>query len=166
MTHRLFLGMPLPAVEAATLHAWARANLPAGTRPVPMENLHVTLAFLGDRSDREVQELKALVRMIQWPAVQVDTGRLCLMGRGALAIELHLPKSNGVCLAAVAAALENLGMNFPSRLHVTVGRTRGRPDLNAVAKLNPIEFTLDRLLLYDSTLTPSGAHYAILESAS
>ena len=47
---RLFLGFPLPDATAQAVAAWQRAELAVErVRIVPLENLHVTIAFLGSR---------------------------------------------------------------------------------------------------------------------
>lgn len=50
MTERLFLGIPFPAATAAALSRQLRQRFPRGLpgRPVPPENWHITLRFLGE----------------------------------------------------------------------------------------------------------------------
>ncbi len=164
MVHRLFLGMPLPAEAAAILHEWAQKHLPAYVRPVPLENLHVTLAFFGERSETELLELQSLVRGITWRGIQVRTGSLQRLGRNAIAIALDVT-SGSTALSSVAARLGGHSKRGTSQLHVTVGRPRTRPNLDDVLQPPELEFTLAQLHLFTSTLSPQGAQYTIVAGA-
>ena len=50
---RLFLALQLPSPTLDVLEAWADEHLHGG-RVVPRDHLHVTLAFLGSRPEREL----------------------------------------------------------------------------------------------------------------
>ncbi|MGN6217756.1 MAG: 2'-5' RNA ligase family protein [Solirubrobacterales bacterium] len=60
---RLFVALDLPDRIREGIAAWGREALsdPA-LRPVPVESLHVTLAFLGYRPEKEVERIAAAVR--------------------------------------------------------------------------------------------------------
>ena len=51
---RCFIGIPVPPALAATLTA---NPVPPTARPVPAANLHLTLAFLGERSRSQLEPL-------------------------------------------------------------------------------------------------------------
>ena len=69
---RLFCALRLPDPVLAALVAWQARHLSAG-RPVPPDNLHVTLAFLGHRP---AEELPAVARELAAAAAGAGPIRL------------------------------------------------------------------------------------------
>ena len=60
---RLFLGFRLPEPAARAIVRWQHAELhEQAVRPVPLENLHVTIAFLGSRPADEVGPIASVLR--------------------------------------------------------------------------------------------------------
>jgi len=59
---RLFVALDLPEELRDGIAAWGREALtdPA-LRPVAPESLHITLAFLGHRDEKEIEEIAAVV---------------------------------------------------------------------------------------------------------
>src|SRR3954454_558447 len=66
---RLFVALDLPDELREGIATWGREALedPA-LRPVPPRSLHVTLAFLGYRPEKEVERIAAAVRESAAPA--------------------------------------------------------------------------------------------------
>ena len=60
---RLFVALDLPGAVVEALDGWAREVVRAreGLRQVPAASLHLTLAFLGERPDEEVEAIGAAV---------------------------------------------------------------------------------------------------------
>jgi len=165
---RLFCALRLPDETVDALVEW-QALLPDGRfRPVPPDNLHVTLAFLGHRPRRDVEpvaaELEAAARAA--PPVRLSAhgyretrsvGMLVLDDAGgaaaALAVDLH-------------ARLERLGVYEPERRpwlpHVTVVRFRERPRLQpSLPELGQV--VPSGAAVYHSVLRPTGAQYVALQ---
>src|ERR1700755_70894 len=85
---RVFIALDLPDHVRAGLTAWGKAELvdPA-LRPTRPESLHVTLVFLGNREQAEVEEIAAVVRRSGVPAPVMkleDPISLPRRGRAAL----------------------------------------------------------------------------------
>jgi RNA 2',3'-cyclic 3'-phosphodiesterase len=72
---RLFVALDLPEATRDGIVAWGRRELtdPA-LRPVPRESLHVTLAFLGWRPERDAERLGEIVVGLESPAPEVELG--------------------------------------------------------------------------------------------
>jgi 2'-5' RNA ligase len=167
---RLFLGFRLPDAAAQAVVAWQDEQLAVErVRVVPVENLHVTIAFLGSRPAGELEAITdalrdsvgRIARPVLTPIRYRETrsvGMLVLddeQGRAArIAEDAH-------------ARLERLGVyELEARTwlpHLTVVRFRERPRLEpSIPDLGPV--TMSDAAVYMSRLRPDGAQYEVLES--
>lgn len=159
---RLFCGLRLPDDTADAIAAW-QAGL-AGGRPVPRDNLHFTLAFLGWQRRSRVAEV-------------VETLRRRCAGLQPFRFELvsyRETRSVGMLVFAPDDGAEALALGLQRDLlrevererwlpHVTVFRFKTRPRLRPkLPDLGPV-VTSDAAA-YLSVLRPSGAEYVVLES--
>jgi 2'-5' RNA ligase len=181
---RLFFAVEIPAASRSALGALVDSLAPRlrGVKWVDPANLHVTLKFLGNTPDAQVP---LVIRAAQRIASSVEPFELDLAGFGAfpsagrpriLWAALQGPVER---LAAMAAQLEAdlapLGFARETRPfsgHVTLGRARqGQripPVEEQVRKLAAAAFgrlPVRRLVLFQSTLTPSGPIYETLAYA-
>lgn len=178
---RLFVAVDLPDRVREGLLAWEEGALadPA-LRPVPPQSLHITLAFLGYRAEKEVPRIAEVVAESVGPAPWIELGDpVPIPPRG---------RPRMFALPALSPGTEALQEGLEQRLvaggfyepekrpfwpHVTVARVRPeargsrRPAVVAdpPAKL-PEElseaFLGVRLALYRSELKPTGARYVPL----
>jgi 2'-5' RNA ligase len=170
---RLFVALRLPEEVLAAVAAWQASSLPArDVRAVPREHLHVTLAFLGHRPARELDDVVAALRAAAasaGPDLRLAPARY----REARSVAMFVldDLSGGVTALAedVQARLEALGAyrreGRPWLPHVTVARFRARPGL----RLQPPAmgtFVPSDAAAYLSRLHPGGAQYAVLESVA
>ena len=168
---RLFCALRLPNETRDRLVAWeadAFAGV-AGVRPVPCENLHVTLAFLGHRP---AAELDAIVGALRAACAGVEPPRLTVRGyRETRSVGMLACDDDGDRATALAddlhERLEALGVYERDRRrwlpHVTVLRFRQRPRLRpGLPLLEP--FVTSDAAAYLSRLRPGGARYEVLES--
>jgi 2'-5' RNA ligase len=154
---RLFAAVELPGETRAALAAWGArvsAREPA-VRLVPVDSLHVTLAFLGSQEDPDAigQAVLACGRPL---ADQTVDGAAWLPARrpGVLVADLVREPSLLELQAGVAAALRpwHDPETRPYRPHVTVARVRrgerlGRREVAAPPRLT---FAATALVLYRS----------------
>jgi 2'-5' RNA ligase len=167
---RLFIAIDLPAEFKQTL-AKLRCELP-GARWVPAEQIHLTLAFLGEVEAASAWRLNTALAGIHLPPFT-----LCLTGPGCfphrqrprvlwvgLAPEAQLTN----LVAAVQAAILDCGLPVEERpftAHITLGRLRfpapcevgtflDQP-LPAHLPLLPVE----EFILYESRLYPQGVEH-------
>ena len=147
----------------------------ADLRPVREEALHVTLAFLGYRAEKEVEAIADAMR-------SAATGEAPLLVPGevmpvpprrARLFALDLEDSDGTCARlqqAVSDALEAGRFYEPEKRpfwpHVTLARVkrnqRAAPLPSDPPPLEP--FRAPQVTLYRSTLRPQGAQYDALAS--
>jgi 2'-5' RNA ligase len=167
---RLFLGFRLPEPAARTITGWQRDELPEhGVRPVPLENLHVTIAFLGSRPAAEVGPIAGVLRD---SVAGVPPPQLALVryretrSVGMLVFDDEDDRATRIAEGA-HRGLAELGVYEPERRpwlpHLTVVRFRERPRLRpSLPDLEPV--TMSDAAVYMSRLRPTGAQYEVVES--
>jgi len=167
---RLFLGFRLPDEAARAIAAWEREELAAGRlRLVPVENLHVTIAFLGSRPAGEVgavvsalrESVEDVARPVLTPVRYRETRSV-----GMLVLDDEAGRATRIA-EDVHGRLATLGVYEPESRkwlpHVTVVRFRERPRLQpTIPDLGPV--TMSDAAVYMSRLRPDGAQYEVLES--
>lgn len=178
-TRRLFFALwPDEAQRAALVDAAAGIVRHCGGRPVPAENLHVTLAFLGSVPEPRLPELAviaghaaalfprdavpivvSLETLEHWARAQVLTALECRD-------EARAPASGAAPLARTLST-ETAAAGFspdlkPFRLHVTVARKVARaPRASAI---RPVDWRFDRFALLESRTLETGPVYSVVES--
>ena len=141
--------------------------------------IHITLKFLGDIEEGDIEKVAAVIREVSQGRPPFGIG---IKGSGAFP-NLKNPRvvwigvdDRGKGLSSLQRplddALKDLGFEPEEREfrpHLTLGRVkgpRGKERLSAaVSKLKDIEigsFTVDRVILYKSELKPTGAVYTKL----
>ena len=161
--------------------AWGEEALadPA-LRPVAAESLHITLAFLGNRLEKEIEAIADLVRKSAGPAPWVelrDPEQRPPRGRARLFALPAISPGAEALQAGLQQRLVNEGFYEPEKWpfwpHVTVARVRSeargsrRPAVVS-APPGPIPEGLAeprvavRMALYRSELQPTGARYVPL----
>ncbi|WP_341863487.1 RNA 2',3'-cyclic phosphodiesterase [Gymnodinialimonas sp. 57CJ19] len=170
------MALPLadPAIDALVR---LQSSLPTGN-PVPEDNLHLTLAYLGDAPEPVLEALHDLLSGAALPAPEIAFGGLgtfAEMERG-LTFAAVTPSEPLIALQTKVAQLARMaGADLPRRRfrpHVTLTRASKQPkgparDRLAAAMGLEIEvpgFTATALNLYQSHLGPSGARRDVLAS--
>jgi len=181
---RLFVALDLPDDLREGIDSWGReALLDPALRPVAAESLHVTLAFLGQRDEEEIEEIGAVVRENAGPAPWVellDPEQRPPRGRARLFALPVLSPGAEALQAGLAQGLVAGGFYEPEKRpfwpHVTVARVRseGRGSRRpAVVSEPPGTLPKElsearicrRMTLYRSELKPTGARYVPLAQA-
>lgn len=139
-------------------------------RPVPLANLHVTLAFLGSVAERRLPEL----------AESAGVALGCMRGPLELSFDhleywraaqllCALPAEASEPAAALAGRLQAqlTASGFapdlkPFRPHVTVVRKVSRP--GRMETLHPVVWSFTELALIESRTLPEGPLYSVVES--
>jgi 2'-5' RNA ligase len=170
---RLFLGLRLPDPVLDAVEAWQAQHLAGrGIRPVPRDNLHVTLAFLGRRP---AGELEAIVRELQAaaadasPDLRLAPSRYRETRNVAMLVLEDLGGGATALAEDLQGRLEALGAykreERPWLPHLTVARFREppgfRPGIPPMGTLVPSDAAA-----YLSRLRPAGAQYEVLESVA
>ncbi len=176
---RLFVALELPARMRAGIERWGRGALadPA-LRPIAAPSLHLTLAFLGDRPEKEITSIAEILTglgdcpapeiELRDPVARPERGRarlfaLPVLSPGAIALQARLEE-------ALVAGRFYEPEKRPFWPHLTVARVRpegrGKRRPRAVERppgplaqelLRPA--SCRRVALYRSQLKPQGAEY-------
>lgn len=174
---RLFVSIPLPQEVRNTI-ARAQNELPhESARPTGEEGLHATLFFLGEASEEKLPAIREALR-----TAAAGVGKIpCEMeGIGAFPntrfprVVFASGKAEGALLLAtrVRDALRPLGFSEdkPFSFHVTICRARERAKPGAFAEFFSAHsqdkfgsFSIDGFDLMQSTLTPQGPKYTLVE---
>lgn len=186
---RLFIALDAPAAWQREAEAIQRALPPVvreGARLVDLENLHVTLRFVGEVADLDTPRLRASLRRHLPPVdVKLELGRVGMFGAPARtsAVWIGIDGDVGGLRAlhdrANAAVEEALGLPFDEARftpHITLARVRNRVsqvDRRAIAEhvrsLPPpsaAPFVAREALLIRSHLGSDGARYEVLDRYS
>lgn len=176
---RLFVALDPPPSFGSALDEALREIRPIAPqeRWSPVEKLHLTLAFLGHRPG----DLVAIIREALSPAVarhapfSIRVAGAGTFGRGQRARVLWLGVDGGEALSglqsSVVSALEAIDYHEerPFKAHLTLARARDPRGSRALASAREALATLDlgsfsvrEILLYQSELSPRGAHYTRL----
>ncbi len=178
---RLFVALDLPESLRDGIVAWGRKELrdPA-LRVVRPESLHVTLAFLGYRPEKEIETLGEIVCGLRSPAATVALGNPVAKPSLRRARLFVLPATSPAAVILQSELEEALveehlykAEKRPFWPHVTVARAKsaGRGSKRPLRVENPPgqmpKGLLDpalcvRVTLYRSELQPQGARYTPL----
>ena len=172
---------PPPIVESLTAFLPELGiAVPEGVKWVERQNLHLTLRFFGDLTDKKVRQAIEVTEAFCAERAPI-TG--ALGGLGAFPAPARprvfwiAMREGGDLLEALARDLDMAyrksgfgAADKPFRAHLTVGRVREgfRVDGTRIAglKYESPEFTLDRISVMKSQLTPRGPVYSSLAEIS
>lgn len=182
---RLFVGLPLPdpARDALAVELRALRELDADVRWTRVEQLHVTLVFVGEVALDVAFAIRGALRAMPWPAPLplglAGLGRFPARGPARIvwagvAGPREAIEATTALATSIAQVLEPQGIRREARpfhAHVTLGRVRGPRNLRALeaalaqrteafaVALPPI----DRAFLWSSEPGPDGSRYAVVE---
>jgi len=181
---RLFIAVDVTEeIQAAVAERAARlreANCDVGwVRP---ENFHLTLKFLGEAPDAQLDDIKAaldLVALSRAPFEMELRGMGCFPERGAPRVVWVGSGAGRDGLTVVASdvedAMEDLGFPRERRefaAHLTIGRVRSSRGAERLRRLVDAEAdagfgrcAVDEIRLYKSTLASGGSIYELMHAA-
>jgi 2'-5' RNA ligase len=174
---RLFVALELPEEVREALAGWRVSALGGadGVRAVALDDLHVTLCFLGWRGLADVEAIAGACEVVRGRgAVELGLGEaVALPQRRPRVLAVSLDDRDGGLAAAqwaLAGALEGGGWYAPEQRphygHVTVARVGRGARLPRTALVGPapppVRFHGTDVALYRSHLRRSGASYESL----
>lgn len=165
---RLFVAIDIPPAVRFLVHDIARRI--AGARPVPRDQLHLTLRFIGEIETDVLPSLMENLATVQsppFPLALKGVGHFPLRGKPRIVWAGITPQSELSRLSSrIDQSLEGLGLIRETRQfspHITFARLKN-PDLETLrhflAKQNTFQtesFHIENFSLYSSKLTTTGA---------
>ena len=163
---RLFCGLTLPHDVVARVAGWQRTLGSGDFRLVPPENLHLTVAFLGPRRERELEAIAGKLQTAAAAAgpISLRTRRYNETRNVGMVVCDDVGGAGAAFAADLGRRLERLGVYRPEQRgwlpHFTVVRFRRPPRL--APEVPDLEFTPSDAAVYLSRLRPMGAEYVVV----
>lgn len=171
---RLFVAVPLPEAVLSTVER-AQSSLPQvpGLRLLRPEQLHVTLAFIGQvGDDKALAARSVLLRLRQRPGGEGRISGFLLVPspRKARVIALAIEDLDGMfatLFEEVMSGLESAGVmqreKRPFRPHLTIARLRDPGPVVPKSECEQVPLPVESVCLYRSELKREGAQYTVVE---
>ena len=179
---RAFVALEMPEpIRRSLADVNARMKLELSSLPlrwVPIQNMHLTLKFLGEVKPDKVEEISRQVGLI---TEKYSSFPLSLNGLGAfpnikrarvLWVGLEIPKSLYEMVAAFESGFVKLGFQQEGRPfapHLTLARVRGHARLEDLQKINEVISSAPtpqsisaiacKIIFFQSELRPGGSVY-------
>ena len=172
---RGFIAVEIPISERLQALHSALDRLPIKMKLVSLENIHITLKFLGQTKLDQVKEIESIIKNA---VTDIDPFSIRLQGTGVFPNRKYIKViwigiSNSLPLSSIAKQIDEqlVKLGFPREKrpfspHMTLGRIKF---LNYKEQLLSIldeykdttfsDIAIDSILLKKSTLTPSGPIY-------
>ena len=166
---RLFFALWPDADAAARLERVASlAHAVCGGRPMRRENLHLTLAFLGNVPTEKVATLCRMAQGLRGACFDLLVDRLGEWRRqGLVWAGCSAPSPQLAALVALLQqGLRDMGMKVEARAvtpHITLVRNAQEAGFDALPRLDPVVWPADDFVLVASRLAPGGADYRIID---
>ena len=176
---RIFVGVGLPDdIKENLKEVVDRLKKIKEAKPVKIENLHITLKFLGEVEEKEIEIIKERLEEcaknfnsfdveVKGVGVFPSEKKLRVLWVGALD-DGYLKKLN----EKIEESMEKFGFEKEKEFvsHITVARFKSIPNLNLIReiceKYNNFsfgKFRVDNFNLYESKLLPDGPIYKVIE---
>ena len=154
--------------DDATRDALASLQVRINGRSMRRDNLHLTLAFLGEQDDAVLSTLTEILHDLPKADLPLFLDRIGFFPRQRIAwIGMHdAPRALLDLHRRLADRLQQTGVTFDARLaftpHVTLARNAHQPEH---FPFQPIFWKADTVVLAESTRYADGAVYKVLASA-
>lgn len=175
---RSFVAIPMPDAVAKAV-APVQAALPFG-RLVEADNLHLTLAFLGDQPEPMLEEVHFALETIRHPAFDLTLSGLDTLGaESPQTFNITAQSAPGLMelQQRIKSRLHGVGLQIEKRRfhpHVTLARFPKVISRDEIGRLGRFlagradhrlpPFRVSEFCLFESILTSDGAHYEVLAS--
>ncbi len=165
---RLFFALWPDEAVRAQLARWSRGlHAACGGRPTRIEDLHLTVAFLGSVDDARVAEVERAAAEVAPRTVSLvlDQPGYWKHNRIAWAGASTVPAELAALVSELRGALAHARIDFDSKdfvSHVTLLRDAREPPV--LPALAPIDWRLDGFALVQSVTSPKGSRYEVRKS--
>jgi len=172
-TKRVFIALNLPSdIKTRIIGLLNKLSQKCkGVKWVKSDGLHLTLHFLGDLNEEQIEQVKLTMQSMggKFKQLQFKTTKINAFPNLTIprVIFLDCQQTNGNSVLKLqkllGEKLTRLGFTIdqrPWRPHITLGRVKGKPSLNfTLISLPQTSFALATFELMESILKPTGAEY-------
>lgn len=172
---RLFIAIPLPDSVKTTLDELRKPI--ENVRWQPSHQFHITLKFLGETQDEQLQQLRAELQAVDQSAFNVtiqglgtfpEKGNPRVIWAGVKKTERLEQLQESVENACVKAGFKKELRSFTP--HITLGKVKGAITqeislfLGSYANWGREEFLVDQFAVYASYILSSGARHEVIQN--
>lgn len=165
-TQRLFFALWPEEDLRRQLHRHCKSLLRnAGGRPVPVENLHITLAFLGNVDAQQQRCIEAMADKIICPTFDLQLDRVGHWSRSRVLWlgSTHTPEALATLVAELHAGATACGLKMEARpyhAHLTLKRKLARAP--QVLDFQPLHWSVRHFVLVRSVTYAQGVQYEVI----
>jgi 2'-5' RNA ligase len=171
-TRRLFVAVPLPGELLGFVKASQQLLPPMpGLRLMREDQLHITLAFIGEVGERKATDARAVVEAVP-PEMggdgMIERFLMLPIPKRARVVALELSDADGVfdgLFEEVMGGLERAAVmqreKRPFRPHLTIARLRAGGLVQPRSECGQARYAVESVCLYESELKREGALYTI-----
>lgn len=139
-----------------------------------LEKLHLTVRFAGSLEDEKLEKFKLQVKTA---AASIEPFRIAVTGSGAfvkrrgpsvLWLGIEIVEGDIASFARLSSKLED-NEKRPLKPHITIARIKEAKkakvliERHRASNFEPVVFDVNELVIYESTLMPSGSVYSKIE---
>jgi 2'-5' RNA ligase len=184
---RIFIAIPLPSTikeQLARDTALLQPKIKDGVRWVPNQNIHLTLRFLGESNDIQVQRLTNVMTLIAaLPVFDITANHYGVFPAWKAPATIWLGIEKNEDLENLHNSIETLVQDCGFRPekkafqpHLTLARVKHNPSTNTISQIRhtfepattsiTVPFQVNHVVLFQSILRPQGALYQALHTVA
>ncbi len=165
---RAFLTLVPDTQTALAIERWCELCWPVSGRKVPVQNYHMTLAFLGEVDDAALQQLSEMLEGFSHSIFQVSLNQIGYWSNTeVLYLGTNSPPKELLALhdkcRQIANRISARGGSSRYEPHITLARKLNTPPLPALLEPD-FTFTAETLELWSSVRESYGARYSTVGS--
>ncbi len=162
---RLFIGIPAQTPEIKKLLDLSLKPSLKFPRWTPFDNLHVTLLFLGNVPPSLFPSIKSAFNQTPFTPFTLTFSRLLYAPLRKPRMIWLQAEEHKAFYSLQNKLYENISPLLPElpppkpKIHITLARFRSKPKFPELPPFAPLILKAEKLILYESSLTPRGAEY-------
>ncbi len=167
-TMRYFLGLDFSASHKLAIESWREKALPKLDKPVPAANFHITLCFLGQISEHQLESICLQMDELDQNQITLQLGQLGYFSKPK--VLFVAPHSIPESLSSLAKVTAKIAKNSHIELrhdeyipHVTIARGLKIDPPSALFDLD-LKVKFENVHLFESVSGKHTAHYPIRKS--
>jgi len=167
---RLFIAFDIPEkIKKQFVSIKEKIKTKAKIKWVSLENIHLTLKFLGEVADEKINEIKRRLSNVKFKKFDVEVSGIGVFPSEnyirVIWVGLRDSTSMFDLAKEINKQLPEFKNDYPFKAHITIGRVKTIKDREELVKelrkikIVPQRFSVKEFKLYKSTLTSKGPVY-------